>query len=156
MESSIKRREPTILKLVTTYNNLCAELQSMIWLQKAPPGAIPPPPIPSKGIFNWMLIVIFGRMLGLRSVTLPPHVGLLMRVYVRELGLCWKLIVVMKKKEDWPVARCCVLCNMANVWYVLQVSTFFGTFSHTFWMLFSFLPFITLQYGPKDNVVDTV
>ncbi|KAI6008148.1 hypothetical protein F5J12DRAFT_905259 [Pisolithus orientalis] len=38
--------------LVTAYNNLCGELQGMIWLQKAPPGAIAPPPIPSKGIFQ--------------------------------------------------------------------------------------------------------
>ena len=52
MESSIKRREPTILKLVASYNNLCGELQSMIRLRKAPPGAIAPQPIPSKGIFQ--------------------------------------------------------------------------------------------------------
>ena len=52
MEASIKRREPTILKLVATYNNLCGELQSMIRLHKAPPGAIAPHPIPSKGIFQ--------------------------------------------------------------------------------------------------------
>ena len=52
MEASIKRREPTILKLVATYNNLCSELQSMIQLRKAPPGAIAPHPIPSKGIFQ--------------------------------------------------------------------------------------------------------
>ncbi|KAI5980440.1 hypothetical protein EDD15DRAFT_2393533 [Pisolithus albus] len=52
VESSLKRREPAILKLVSTYNNLCGELQSMIRLHKAPPGAIPPTPIPSKGIFQ--------------------------------------------------------------------------------------------------------
>ena len=52
MESSIKRCEPTILKLVNTYNTLCGELQSMIQLNKAPPGAIPPTPIPSKGVFQ--------------------------------------------------------------------------------------------------------
>ncbi|KAI6115788.1 hypothetical protein EV401DRAFT_2058086 [Pisolithus croceorrhizus] len=45
VESSIKQREPAISKLVTTYNTLCDELL-------APPGAIPPCPIPSKGIFQ--------------------------------------------------------------------------------------------------------
>ncbi|KAI6167670.1 hypothetical protein EDD17DRAFT_1773287 [Pisolithus thermaeus] len=38
--------------LITTYNNLCDELLGMIWLQKAPPGAIPHLPIPTKGIFQ--------------------------------------------------------------------------------------------------------
>ncbi|KAI5989944.1 hypothetical protein EDD15DRAFT_2388922 [Pisolithus albus] len=52
VESSLKHREPAILKLVSTYNNLCGELQSMIQLHKAPPGAIRPTPIPSKGIFQ--------------------------------------------------------------------------------------------------------
>ncbi|KIK14004.1 hypothetical protein PISMIDRAFT_117801 [Pisolithus microcarpus 441] len=52
VESSIKQREPAISKLVTTYNTLCDELLGMIQLQKAPPGAIPPCPIPSKGIFQ--------------------------------------------------------------------------------------------------------
>ncbi|KAI5982636.1 hypothetical protein EDD15DRAFT_2391151 [Pisolithus albus] len=52
VESSIKRREPAISKLVTTYNTLCGELLGMIRLSRAPPGAIPPTPIPSKGLFQ--------------------------------------------------------------------------------------------------------
>ena len=40
------------MKLVSTYNTLCSELQSMIRLHKAPHGAIPPTPIPSKGVFQ--------------------------------------------------------------------------------------------------------
>ncbi|KAI5989530.1 hypothetical protein EDD15DRAFT_2171326, partial [Pisolithus albus] len=52
VESSIKRREPAISHLITTYNTLCDELLGMIRLQKAPPGAIPPLPIPTKGIFQ--------------------------------------------------------------------------------------------------------
>ncbi|KAI6147562.1 hypothetical protein EDD17DRAFT_1781038 [Pisolithus thermaeus] len=38
--------------LITTYNNLCDKLLGMIQLQKAPPGAVPPLPIPTKGIFQ--------------------------------------------------------------------------------------------------------
>ncbi|KAI5986471.1 hypothetical protein EDD15DRAFT_2389853 [Pisolithus albus] len=52
VESSIKRQEPAISKLVTTYNTLCGELLGMIRLSRAPPGAIPPTPIPSKGLFQ--------------------------------------------------------------------------------------------------------
>ncbi|KAI6000227.1 hypothetical protein EDC04DRAFT_2908877 [Pisolithus marmoratus] len=52
VESSIKRREPAISHLITTYNTLCDELLGMIQLQKAPSGAIPPLPIPTKGIFQ--------------------------------------------------------------------------------------------------------
>ncbi|KAI6112338.1 hypothetical protein EDD17DRAFT_1491423, partial [Pisolithus thermaeus] len=52
VQSAIKRREPAISQLITTYNNLCDELLGMIQLQKAPPGAIPHLPIPTKGIFS--------------------------------------------------------------------------------------------------------
>ncbi|KAI6143510.1 hypothetical protein EDD17DRAFT_1781808 [Pisolithus thermaeus] len=52
VQSAIKRREPAISQLITTYNNLCDELLGMIQLQKAPPGAIPHLPIPTKGIFQ--------------------------------------------------------------------------------------------------------
>ncbi|KAI6127277.1 hypothetical protein F5141DRAFT_986889, partial [Pisolithus sp. B1] len=52
VQSSIKQREPAISQLITTYNNLCDELLGMIQLQKALPGAVPPLPIPTKGIFQ--------------------------------------------------------------------------------------------------------
>ncbi|KAG1809896.1 uncharacterized protein HD556DRAFT_1428135 [Suillus plorans] len=48
---SIKRREPAILKLVSTYNGLCTQLQSLIRQRRAPPSAIPPHPIAHEGIF---------------------------------------------------------------------------------------------------------
>ncbi|KAG2741777.1 hypothetical protein P692DRAFT_20879912 [Suillus brevipes Sb2] len=48
---SIKRREPAILKLVSTYNGLCTQLQSLIRQRRAPPSAIPPHLIARDGIF---------------------------------------------------------------------------------------------------------
>ncbi|KAG2112072.1 uncharacterized protein F5147DRAFT_744682 [Suillus discolor] len=48
---SIKRREPGVLKLVSTYNDLCAQLRSLIRQQRAPPSAVPPRPIIHEGIF---------------------------------------------------------------------------------------------------------
>ncbi|KAG2046072.1 hypothetical protein BDR06DRAFT_899839 [Suillus hirtellus] len=48
---SIKRREPRILKLVSTYNGLCTQLRSLIRQWRAPPSAVPPRPIICEGIF---------------------------------------------------------------------------------------------------------
>ncbi|KAI6111406.1 hypothetical protein F5141DRAFT_1188457 [Pisolithus sp. B1] len=45
-------RNSANVHLITTYNNLCDELLGRIQLQKAPPGAVPPLPIPTKGIFQ--------------------------------------------------------------------------------------------------------
>ncbi|KAG2115662.1 hypothetical protein BD769DRAFT_1363277 [Suillus cothurnatus] len=51
-QHSIKRREPGILKLITTYNGLCSQLQSLIQQRRAPPSAVPPHIIPRDGIFQ--------------------------------------------------------------------------------------------------------
>lgn len=53
--SAVQRREPTISKLVTEYNKLCAQITKLIADKKAPPGSIAPLPIPPKGI--WQLDV---------------------------------------------------------------------------------------------------
>ncbi|GBE78980.1 hypothetical protein SCP_0201770 [Sparassis crispa] len=51
-ESSIKRREPSILKLAKTYNDLCMQMSTLIRQRKAPRFAIVPPPIQSNGLFK--------------------------------------------------------------------------------------------------------
>ena len=51
-ESSVKRREPGIVKLSNTYNNLCTQLQALIRQGKAPPNALPPLPIAREGLFQ--------------------------------------------------------------------------------------------------------
>ncbi|KAH7903116.1 hypothetical protein BJ138DRAFT_1138790 [Hygrophoropsis aurantiaca] len=51
VQASIKRRKPTILKLVTTYNSLCTQLRSLIRHGKAPRGVVPPAPMSRKGLF---------------------------------------------------------------------------------------------------------
>ncbi|KAG1723154.1 hypothetical protein EDB19DRAFT_1953265 [Suillus lakei] len=50
-QHSIKRQEPTILKLVSTYNGLCTQLVSLIHQRRTPPSAIPSHPIGREGIF---------------------------------------------------------------------------------------------------------
>ncbi|KAL6303233.1 hypothetical protein BKA93DRAFT_818113 [Sparassis latifolia] len=51
-ESSIKHREPGILKLAKTYNDLCMQMSTLIRQRKAPRFAIVPPPIQSNGLFK--------------------------------------------------------------------------------------------------------
>ncbi|KAJ7713201.1 hypothetical protein DFH07DRAFT_974803 [Mycena maculata] len=54
-ESAVKRREPTITKINSQYNKLCADIQQAIRDRKAPRGAIAPRPISSKEL--WQLDV---------------------------------------------------------------------------------------------------
>ena len=51
-ESSIKRREPTILKLANTYNDLCCQLTNLVANGQAPPGSAVPQPIRRDGLFK--------------------------------------------------------------------------------------------------------
>ncbi|KAG6807165.1 hypothetical protein H0H92_008576 [Tricholoma furcatifolium] len=50
-EASVKRRDPSIAKLALTYNKLQASLVNMIKTRKAPPGAVAPHKIETKGLF---------------------------------------------------------------------------------------------------------
>jgi hypothetical protein len=50
--SSVKRREPGILKLTITYNDLCHQLSQLIKTKKVPDGAISPEPIQRDGLFK--------------------------------------------------------------------------------------------------------
>ncbi|KAG1781378.1 hypothetical protein EV702DRAFT_1248386 [Suillus placidus] len=45
VDAAIQRRNPTIRKLVSTYNNLCADLSALIRQRRSPLNAIPPNPI---------------------------------------------------------------------------------------------------------------
>ncbi|KAJ7820784.1 hypothetical protein B0H14DRAFT_3147027 [Mycena olivaceomarginata] len=51
-ESAVKRREPTITKLVTEYNKLCAQIAKLIRDANAPSGSMAPIPIPPKGLWQ--------------------------------------------------------------------------------------------------------
>ncbi|KAJ7811762.1 hypothetical protein B0H13DRAFT_2243255 [Mycena leptocephala] len=53
--SAVKRREPTIAKVASEYNKLCAQIEKLIKQGQAPPGSIAPFPIPPKGL--WQLDV---------------------------------------------------------------------------------------------------
>ena len=48
---AIRRREPTIHKLVEKYNKLCGSISNLIQQHRAPPGALAPCPVTYEGIF---------------------------------------------------------------------------------------------------------
>ncbi|KAG6807063.1 hypothetical protein H0H92_008485, partial [Tricholoma furcatifolium] len=50
-EASVKRRDPSITKLAGIYNELQTQLEAMVAKGVAPPGALPPQKIPTKGLF---------------------------------------------------------------------------------------------------------
>src|ERR1700676_2642496 len=52
MEASLKRREPTILRLPKNYNYLCRQIRTLIHQKKSPAGAMPPQEIVREGLFK--------------------------------------------------------------------------------------------------------
>ncbi|KAG2039884.1 hypothetical protein BDR03DRAFT_980513 [Suillus americanus] len=75
-QHSIKRREPGILKLITTYNSLCSQLQSLIQWRRAPPSAVPPHIILRDGVFQ-LNVDDTWQDVGLDDDTLNPPAWLL-------------------------------------------------------------------------------
>jgi hypothetical protein len=52
VENSLKRQEPTIVRLAKSHNDLCRQINDLICRNKAPPGAIAPREIERDGLFN--------------------------------------------------------------------------------------------------------
>ncbi|KAG1898846.1 uncharacterized protein F5891DRAFT_954811 [Suillus fuscotomentosus] len=71
-QQSIKRQEPGILKLVSTYNGLCSQLRSLIRQRRAPPYAIMPHIIPRDGIFLLDVDDDIWQDVGLDDDTMAP------------------------------------------------------------------------------------
>ncbi|KAG2341701.1 hypothetical protein BDR05DRAFT_976848 [Suillus weaverae] len=71
-QHSIKRQEPSILKLVSTYNGLCSQLQSLICQHRAPPYAVMPHIIPCDGIFLLDVDDEIWQDVGLDDDTMAP------------------------------------------------------------------------------------
>ena len=51
-DSAAKRREPGIVKLAATYNDLCRQISKLITTGRAPPGAVSPQIIAREGLFK--------------------------------------------------------------------------------------------------------
>ncbi|KAI6040545.1 hypothetical protein EDC04DRAFT_2867542 [Pisolithus marmoratus] len=71
VHSSFKHHEPTIVKLVSTYNKWCDDIHSMVQLGKVPHHAIPPPYISHDTIFSLDVDDEIWNDIGLDEGTLP-------------------------------------------------------------------------------------
>ncbi|KAG1816423.1 uncharacterized protein BJ212DRAFT_1299698 [Suillus subaureus] len=71
-EASIQRCNPTIHKLVMTYNSLCGKLVDLIRQGKAPAGTIPPHSISPTGILQLNVDDDIWQDAGLDDYTLAP------------------------------------------------------------------------------------
>ncbi|KAG2030269.1 hypothetical protein BDR03DRAFT_936698 [Suillus americanus] len=88
---SIKCREPGVLKLVSTYNGLCAQLWSLICQRRAPPSAVPPHPIICEGIFLLDVDSEIWKDIGLDKDSINPPAWLLDEA--TRSGICLQLEV---------------------------------------------------------------
>ncbi|KIJ05080.1 hypothetical protein PAXINDRAFT_21635 [Paxillus involutus ATCC 200175] len=87
-EASVKRREPTLLRLVTTYNGLCDKLMALIRQQKAVRGAVMPHYIPREGLFELNVDDDIWQDVGLTGDEAEPPAWLAddkVRVGIRDL-----------------------------------------------------------------------
>ncbi|KIJ05959.1 hypothetical protein PAXINDRAFT_57246, partial [Paxillus involutus ATCC 200175] len=87
-EASVKRREPTLLQLVTTYNGLCDKLMALIRQRKAVCGAVMPHYIPREGLFELDVDVDIWQDVGLTGDEAEPPAWLAddkVRVGIRDL-----------------------------------------------------------------------
>ncbi|KIJ61378.1 hypothetical protein HYDPIDRAFT_31467 [Hydnomerulius pinastri MD-312] len=71
-DSAVKRCEPTILRLVSTYNDICDKLDAFIRQKKALRGAIPPDCISREGIFDLDVDDNIWQDIGLRDEDANP------------------------------------------------------------------------------------
>ncbi|KAG1854229.1 hypothetical protein F4604DRAFT_1883345 [Suillus subluteus] len=116
-EHSIKYREPGILKLSTTYNSLCSQLQSLIQQQRAPHSAVPPHIIPCDGIFQLDVDDDIWQDIGLDNNTLNPPAwlsddmvrnGIRLQLEVDRSNELPDICIIWKKKVQnipcaWPM-----------------------------------------------------
>lgn len=72
VEQAIKRRGANISKLVKTYNKLCDDISNFIKSKKAPKGAVAPPPIPEKGLYQLDVDDMIWQDVGLDDADGPP------------------------------------------------------------------------------------
>lgn len=79
MESSVKWREPGIIKLTKVYNDLCKQLIGLIRQKKSPAHTVAPVPIEMNGLFKLDVDDDIWQDIGLddneASIEVPPWLG---------------------------------------------------------------------------------
>ncbi|KAG2066014.1 hypothetical protein BDR04DRAFT_1031289, partial [Suillus decipiens] len=112
--------EPAILKIVSTYNNLCDQLHVLICQCKAPANAIPPLPISCDGIFQLDVNDEIWKDIGLEDETMDPPQWLVNENVCQGIHLLIDLDCC-PEEEDRLIHECCVMQEcMIMEWTTLQ------------------------------------
>ncbi|KAG1776141.1 hypothetical protein EV702DRAFT_1046311 [Suillus placidus] len=119
-ETSINRREPAILKIVSTYNTLCDQLLVLIRQCKAPANAISPLPIPRDGIFQLDVDDEIWQDVGLEDETMDPPRWLADENVRQGICLLLDLDRCMEEEDRLRHERCVVQECMIMEWTALQ------------------------------------
>jgi hypothetical protein len=119
-ETSIKRREPTIVKIVSTYNTLCDQLYALIRQRKAPVGAIAPLPISRDGVFQLDVDDEIWQDVGLEDETVDPPRWLADERVRRGIRLLLDHDRCMEEEDRLKRERCVMQEWMIMEWTALQ------------------------------------
>ncbi|KAG1816761.1 uncharacterized protein BJ212DRAFT_1254087, partial [Suillus subaureus] len=119
-EASIKRREPMILKIVSTYNSLCNQLHVLIHQRKVPANAIPPIPISCDGIFQLDVDDDIWQDVGLEDETVNPPQWLADDNVHQGICLLLDLDHCLEEEDRLRHKHCVMQECMITEWTALQ------------------------------------
>jgi hypothetical protein len=107
-EAAVKRREPTLLRLISTYNSLCESLAALIRRCQAVHGAVAPCPIACEGLYDLDVDDDIWQDIGLTddSVNPPPWLA----DENVHMGICHLLARDCCQEEEGRLAR--ERCNL--------------------------------------------
>jgi hypothetical protein len=115
VDAAIQRRNPTIRKLVSSYNNLCTDLSALIRQRRSPPNAIPPNPISPIGIFDLDIDADIWEDVGLNDVVLDPPDWLADEVTRAAIKLLLEIDRCNEEESRVKVERCAL-----QEWAILE------------------------------------
>jgi len=119
-EASIKRREPAIVKIVSTYNTLCDQLYALIRQRKAPVGAIAPLHISRDGIFQLDVDDEIWQDVGLEDEVVNPPRWLADERVRQGIRCLLDYDRCMEEEERLKRERCVMQEWMVMEWTALQ------------------------------------
>ena len=119
-ETSIKRREPTIVKIVSTYNTLCDQLYALIRQRKAPVGAIAPLHISRDSVFQLDIDDEIWQDVGLEDETADPPRWLADERVRRGIRLLLDHDRCMEEEDRLKCERCVMQEWMIMEWTALE------------------------------------
>ncbi|KAG1745669.1 hypothetical protein EDB19DRAFT_1894353 [Suillus lakei] len=137
VDAAIQRRNPTIRKLVSTYNNLCADLSALIRQHRSPPNAIPPNPISPTGIFDLDIDADIWEDIGLDDVVPEPPDWLADEVTRAAIRLLLEIDRCNEEESCVKVERCALQEWAMCEWDGLQRAR---AHASEFWMHLTNIP----------------